>query len=422
MRENHILVIDDEPDIRMLVKEILEDEGYRVSTAKDADEARKRLKLELPDLVLLDIWMPKEDGISLLKECRRHYENKFPIVMMSGHGTIETAVESTRLGATAFLEKPLTMAKLLKAVKHALPDTDNRISTVRTFAGSSATALRLRKQAQSLAQSDMPLFIYGEVGTGKVSFAKYIHSLGERANHAITILAPPCMLSDIHADSLGDITRDANSTLLIRDIVAMSTQVQKALAEILSQNTVGRIIATGDRKPDELGHDGTLIKPLVKLFNQEVLYLPPIRGHVEDIPEILNACIDYNCADKMLNHRSFSIAAQNYLRQHTWPSNMKELDDLVIYLLQQNKDEAISTSETRLALKKIRSSDTHMDLLLQKPLREAREAFERIYFEQLLRIVDGNISKLATRAGMERTHLYRKLKSLGISPTVRKKA
>ncbi len=420
MRENHILVIDDEPDIRTLVKEILEDEGYQVSTAKDADEARKRLKLELPDLVLLDIWMPKEDGISLLKECRRNYENKFPIVMMSGHGTIETAVESTRLGATAFLEKPLTMAKLLNAVKHALPD--NRISTVRTFAGSSATAERLRKQAQSLAKSNTPLFIYGEVGTGKMSFAKYIHSLGKRANHAITILAPPCMLSDIHTESLADITRDANSTLLIRDIAAMGMQIQKALAEILSQKTVGHIIATGDRKPNELGNDGTLIKPLVKLFNQEILYLPPIRDHVEDIPELLNACIDYNCANKMLNYRGFSIAAQNYLRQHTWPSNMKELDDLVIYLLQQNKDEAISTSETRLALKKLRSSDTHMDLLLQKPLREAREAFERIYFEQLLRIVDGNISKLATRAGMERTHLYRKLKSLGINPTVRKKA
>ena len=420
MRENHILVVDDEPDIRTLVKEILEDEGYRVSTAKDADDARKQLKLVLPDLVLLDIWMPKEDGISLLKECRRNYENKLPIVMMSGHGTIETAVESTRLGATAFLEKPLTMAKLLKAVKHALPD--NRTSTVRTFAGSSPTALRLRQQAQILAKSDTPLFIYGEVGTGKVNFAEYIHSLGERANHTVTILAPPCVLSDIHADSLGDITHDANSTLLIRDIATMGIQVQKALAEVLSQKTVGCIIATGDRKPDELGNDGTLIKPLVKLFNREILYLPPIREHIEDIPELLNACIDYNCANKMLDYRGFSISAQNYLRQHTWPNNMKELDDLVIYLLQQNKDEAISTGEARLALKKIRSSDTHMDLLLQKPLREAREAFERIYFEQLLRIVDGNISKLATRTGMERTHLYRKLKSLGISPTVRKKA
>ncbi len=420
MRENHILVVDDEPDIRTLVKEILEDEGYQVSTAKDADDARKQLKLALPDLVLLDIWMPKEDGISLLKECRRNYENKLPIVMMSGHGTIETAVESTRLGATAFLEKPLTMAKLLKAVKHAL--SDNSTSTVRTFAGSSATALHLRQQAQSLAKSDTPLFIYGEVGTGKVNFAEYIHSLGKRANHTVTILASPCALSDINADSLGDITHDANSTLLIRDITAMGTQVQKALAEMLSQKIVGRIIATGDRKPDELGNDGTLIKPLVKLFNREILYLPPIREHIEDIPELLNACIDYNCANKMLNYRGFSISAQNYLRQHTWPNNMKELDDLVIYLLQQNKDEAISTGEARLALKKIRSSDTHMDLLLQKPLREAREAFERIYFEQLLRIVDGNISKLATRTGMERTHLYRKLKSLGISPTVRKKA
>ena len=420
MKENHILVVDDEPDIRILVKEILEDEGYQVSTAKDADEARKKLKLALPDLVLLDIWMPKEDGISLLKECRRNFDNRFPIVMMSGHGTIETAVESTRLGASAFLEKPLTMSKLLKAVKHVL--LDNQASTVRAFAGSSETAVRLRKHAASLAKSDAPLFIYGEAGTGKASFSEYIHSLSKGANLAITVIAPPCMVSDINADLHDGIMRDANSTLLVRDIATMSMQVQKVLAEILSQKTAGRIIATGDRKPDELAGDGTLIKSLAKRFDQESLYIPPIRDHVEDIPELLNACIDYNCANKMLNYRSFSISAQNYLRHHTWPGNMKELDDLVIYLLQQDKDEAISTGEARMALKKIRSSDAHMDLLLQKPLREAREAFERIYFEQLLRIVDGNISKLATRTGMERTHLYRKLKSLGINPVVRKKA
>ena len=420
MRENHILVVDDEPAIRTLVKEILEDEGYQVSTAKDADEARKQLKLALPDLVLLDIWMPKEDGISLLKECRRNFDNRFPIVMMSGHGTIETAVESTRLGASAFLEKPLTMSKLLKAVKHIL--LDNQASTVRAFAGSSETAVHLRKHAASLAKSDAPLFIYGEAGTGKASFAEYIHSLSKGANLAITVIAPPCMVSDINADLHDGIMRDANSTLLVRDIATMSMQVQKVLAEILSQKTAGRIVATGDRKPDELAGDGTLIKPLAKRFDQESLYIPPIRDHVEDIPELLNACIDYNCANKMLNYRSFSISAQNYLRHHTWPGNMKELDDLVIYLLQQDKDEAISTGEARMALKKIRSSDAHMDLLLQKPLREAREAFERIYFEQLLRIVDGNISKLATRTGMERTHLYRKLKSLGINPVVRKKA
>lgn len=420
MKENHILVVDDEPDIRTLVKEILEDEGYKVSIAKDANEARKQLKLELPDLVLLDIWMPNEDGISLLKECRRNFDNRFPIVMMSGHGTIETAVESTRLGAAAFLEKPLTMAKLLKTVEHVLPD--NQMSTVRTFAGSSATALRLRKHAAHLAKSDAPLFIYGEAGTGKASFAEYIHSLGEQASQAIVVIAPPCMVSDIHSDSSNGIMGSTNSTLLIKDIATMSMQVQKALVEMLSQKTSSRVIATGDRKPEQLAGDGTLIKALAKLFEKEILYIPPIREHIEDIPELLNTCIDYNCANKMLNYRSFSISAQNYLRHHTWPGNMKELDDLVIYLLQQNKDETISTGEARTALKKIRSSDTHMDLLVQKPLREAREAFERIYFEQLLRIVDGNMSKLATRTGMERTHLYRKLKSLGINPVVRKKA
>ena len=420
MKKNHILVVDDEPDIRSLVKEILEDEGYEVATAKDADAARKQLKLALPDLILLDIWMPKEDGISFLKECRRNFNNRFPIVMMSGHGTIESAVESTRLGAAAFLEKPLTMAKLLKVVKYVL--SDDRLSTVRTVAGSSETVRRLRKQAERLAQSYTSLFLYGEAGTGKASFAEYIHSLSEYADQAIVVLTPPYTAADIDAYSSNGFGGDANSTLLIKDITAMGMQVQKALAEIVSPKTTRRIIATGDRKPDELIRDGTLIKPLAKIFEQEILYIPPIREHIEDIPELLNACIDYNCTNKMLNYRNFSIAAQNYLRHHTWPGNMKELDDLVIHLLQQNKEEAISTAEVRIALKKIRSSDAHIDLLLQKPLREAREAFERIYFEQLLRMVDGNISKLAARAGMERTHLYRKLKSLGIDTVVRRKS
>ena len=419
MSENHILVVDDEPDIRALVKDILEDEGYQVSTAKDADDARKQLRIALPDLMLLDIWMPNEDGISLLKECRRTFNNKFPIIMMSGHGTIETAVESTRLGAATFLEKPLTTAKLLKAVKHTLPD--NRLSTVRTFAGSSETAKRMREQAEILAQSDTPLFIYGEAGTGKANFAEYIHSISKRADQAIVTLTPPCIVADLNADWPDGVGGNPNSTLLLRDIATMGMQVQKNLADILSNNTMSRVIATGDRKPNELSRDGTLIKSLAQLFEPKVLYIPPIREHIEDIPELLNACIDYNCTNKMLSYRKFSISAQNYLRHHTWPGNMKELDDLVIYLLQQDKEEAISTNEARIALKKIRSSDAHMDLLFQKPLRDARDAFERLYFEQLMRIVDGNISKLAARAGMERTHLYRKLKSLGIKTVVRNK-
>ena len=418
MSENHILVVDDEPDIRALVKDILEDEGYQVTTAKDASDARKHIKAALPSLVLLDIWMPNEDGISLLKECKRNFNNKFPIVMMSGHGTIETAVESTRLGAAAFLEKPLTTAKLLKAVKHMLPNTP--ASTVRTFAGSSEIAVRLREQAENLAKSDNPLFIYGETGTGKGNFAEYIHLLSKREQQNLVTLTPTSTVADLSAYIANGFGGD-DTTLLLRDIATMSMQEQKAIAEMLSKKTTGRVIATGDRNPAQLERDGTLIKPLARIFEQEVLYIPPLREHIEDILELLNTCIDYNCANKMLNYRGFSIPAQNYLRHHAWPGNMKELDDLVVYLLQQNKEEAVSANEARLALKKIRSSDTHLDLLLQKPLREARDAFERIYLEQLLRVVGGNISKLASRAGIERTHLYRKLKSLGINTGIRKK-
>lgn len=420
MNPSYILVVDDEPDICNLVKDILEDEGFEVSIAKSANEARENLSQKLPDLALLDIWMPKEDGISLLKEWRRNYDNKFPVIMMSGHGTIETAIEATRLGASTFLEKPLIMSKLLQSIKQVL--LRHQISTVRLPAGSSEVARDLRDQAKQAADQSEPLLIYGEAGTGKACFAEYIHSLSHYAKQDIAIITPPCTIADLEASHPTVIERSINSTLLLKDITTIGVRVQKALVESIQHQAVGRVIATSDRKIDVSSDEGLLIKPLTAVFSDATIFLPPLRAHSEDIPELLNACVDYNCQTKLLPHRPFSIAAQNYLRQHTWPGNMKELDDFVVYLLQQNTDQEISLSEARLALRKIRVNDVHLDLLLQKPLREAREAFERLYFEQLLRKVQGNISKLSTCAGMERTHLYRKLKSLGINLIDRKKS
>ena len=191
MSAPHILVVDDERDIRELVKEILEDEGYEVSVAENGEAARRARRARRPDLVLLDIWMPDVDGITLLKEWSDESGPMCPVIIMSGHGTVETAVEATRLGAYDFIEKPLSMAKLLLTISHALDAERLRRENLglRKYAqplleplGKSAAMQQLREQVQRVAQHDAWVLISGEPGTGKELCARYLHSCSLRHN------------------------------------------------------------------------------------------------------------------------------------------------------------------------------------------------------------------------------------------------
>src|SRR3954466_3247933 len=184
----HILVVDDEADIRGLLKEILSEEGYEVDVAANAVQARASRARQTPDLVLLDIWMPDVDGITLLREWSASTSDGCPVVMMSGHGTVETAVEATRLGAFDFVEKPLSLAKLLRTVERALDSGRNRRQTGRTLAptliapvGKSRAMHALREQVQQVAPHETPVLVVGEPGTGREAFARYLHSLSPRA-------------------------------------------------------------------------------------------------------------------------------------------------------------------------------------------------------------------------------------------------
>src|SRR6185295_19859889 len=189
MSAAHILVVDDEADIRGLLKEILSEEGYDVDVAGDAGQARASRARQLPDLVLLDIWMPDTDGITLLREWQgAAAEASCPVVMMSGHGTVETAVEATRLGAFDFVEKPLSLAKLLRTVERALDSGRNRRQSTRSLVppliapvGKSRAMHAVREQAQQIAPHQTPVLIVGEPGSGRESFARYIHSLSPRS-------------------------------------------------------------------------------------------------------------------------------------------------------------------------------------------------------------------------------------------------
>ncbi len=452
MTAQHILVIDDEPDIRELVQEILEDEGYEVSVAADAVAAREQRRLRRPDLILLDIWMPAEDGISLLKEWRESGRMPCPVVIMSGHGTVETAVEATRLGAYDFIEKPLTTAKLLLCLRRALEADQLRKENVglrqQTLqisepAGSSALMQQLRKQARKVAQHDTWVLISGEPGAGKETIARYIHSLSNRSEgRFINLGLAPLGRGDsgieLFGSEIGDnihygLLEQAHGGVLFLDEVSeMDLQAQGRLLNALENRSfvrIGgresvlvdvRVIAATHRDLQYEVRAGHFREDFFYRLNVVPLNVPPLRDHAEDIPELLQYYVDYYCSTEGFPYRHFGIAAQNRLLHYPWPGNILEVRNLVQRLLILGASEEISLEEVEAALGGRTAATTEVqqwqENVFEMPLREAREAFERTYLLHQLKYASGSVSKLSQRIGMERTHLYRKLRALGINP------
>src|SRR5512134_1504107 len=259
MSTARILVVDDEADIRELVQEILSEEGYTVETAGTAAEARAACARQAPDLVLLDIWMPDTDGISLLREWQQAQGLTAPVVMMSGHGTVETAVEATRLGAVDYVEKPLSLAKLLRTVQKALDDGRRRRQTARTLVppllapvGRSALMRELREKVRQLAPHDAPVLILGEPGTGREAFARYIHSLSPRASGPfVSIVAGSLVESNLetalYGSEAGGIVNKGlfeqaeHGVLFVCELGDLSPAAQRLLLASLDTGTFQRV-------------------------------------------------------------------------------------------------------------------------------------------------------------------------------------
>ncbi len=449
MSQQNILVVDDEPDIRNLVQEILMDEGYQVRVAESTATARQHANKLAPDLVLLDIWMPDEDGISLLKEWQGSGSITCPVVMMSGHGTVETAVEATRLGAYDFIEKPLTTAKLLVSVKRALEAANekNNTSDVLTQSieepiGSSMQMRSLREQAKKLAQHDNILLITGEPGSGKKMFANYVHALGPNKNKKFIVLSEDHFndrdatkeLFGVESDGVitpGILELSKGGTIYINDVANISSQGQKILSRIIQrkqfsriggnklQNLETRIIVATQHNLQAEVKANQFDDELFFRLNVVPIHIPALRERLQDVPDLLRYYIDFYCSQENYPYRSFSIAAQNRLLHYTWPGNVRELRNLVQRLLILSTSDEISAQEIELTLEE-KNNDNQSDTawyekLYKLPLREARESFERGYLLHQLKQVNGNVSKLSEKVGMERTHLYRKLRALGIN-------
>ncbi len=446
MSTHHVLVVDDEADIRALIKDILTDEGYEVTNAGDAGEARAARQDGKFDLILLDIWMPDTDGISLLREWSEQGDLDCPVVIMSGHGTVDTAVEATRLGAFDFVEKPLSIAKLLRTVERAIEAAKRRSTTARKLlpslmipVGRSKVMQSLRDKVQQYADHDSPVLLVGEAGTGRGAFARYIHALSDRAQGPLVNLLSASLTESNAEEQLfgseangevhnGYFERAKNGTLIIDELTDLNEQAQKLIISALEQGEFvrrgghepiklqARVLATTNADYENKIEDGTLRRELVSDLNTLSLRVPPLREYAEDVPELLSYYVDKLVDGEGLSFRRVGVAAQNRLRNYPWPENVRELKNLVRRLLITGTDEEISLDEVEKEIAETARSDEPLvkQDLLSLPLREAREQFERAYLQQQLVLCGGKVGKLAKRVGMERTHLYRKLRSLGV--------
>ncbi len=423
-----ILVVDDEKDIRELVRDILEDEGFEVAIAENGAAARLVVAQNPPDLALVDIWMPDIDGISLINEWRVNGALPFPTVVMSGHGTIETAVEATRLGAFDYIEKPLSLAKLLQTVQRALqaaPEgnaAEPLLQPKVELVGRSPSMRALREQLENYAAGSQLLWLHGEEGVGKTIAARYFHQCSARASKPFTLYLPGMAAG---ASVAGRVPAELVQAFRSAGTVCLANPERLSLIEqrwldeqlrTLDKENGPAVVLTSVADLAESQRRGEFVDGLYFRFNRLCVNVPPLREHCEDIHDLIGFLVDDLCAKEQLPFRRFTVAAQNRLRHHDWRGNIRELKHLLQHILLHVSADSVEVTDVERALAETEEAagDTALAIELDQPLREAREAFERYYLEYHLQRCGGSVAQVARVAGMERTHLYRKIRQLGL--------
>ena len=447
----HILVVDDEPDIRQILQDILQDEGYQVSTAENAEQARIQFKEKQPDLVLLDIWMPKEDGISVLNNWVENSQlNDTPVIMISGHGTVENAVEAVKLGAYDFLEKPLSTGKLLLSVERGIENASlrsenkhlkSRLRYDSPMISNSDATRELMRHVQLLGPTDSWVFITGESGTGKHLVASKIHENSPRANSHFVELNLAAMSSDEVSKALfgseiagnvlpGSFEQAKGGTLFINEILDLNLATQNKLYSALQERQflrIGgsefielnvRVIVSTSKNPEQAVNEGVFREDLYYLLNVIPIQVPSLRQRRKDLPELIELFIEIIANKNQLDIPIFAKQATQALIDHDWPGNARQLQNVIQRLLILNSGDEITFKDVSSALSgdiNMQNNSDSISEFFEGDMREAKEQFERAYLTHHLSTVNGYVSALAKKIGLERTHLYRKLKNLDIN-------
>lgn len=457
MKQEKILIIDDEPDIRSIIADILEDEGYQIEMAENATEGNEKFNSFNPDLVLLDIWMPDEDGgngdgnegLKLLEKWKNNNSLEQPVVMISGHGNVETAVEAVKNGAYDFLEKPLSTSALMLTINRALETERLRKDNERlrresgqqqNLIGNSSIVKEIRRQIQLIGATDSWVLLTGEVGTGKNIASRSLHLASQRTGDFVQLNLAAIPAENVATRLFGvefDGQQQAGcfeeahlGTLFINEVLDIDLETQGKLLSALEDQRflrVGgkqfidfdvRIVAATNGDIDEAVRKGQFREDLYFRLNVIPIRIPSLRERKEDIEEIAKFHILRLAKQNNLVPREINSEALTAMCEYSWPGNVRQLINVVNRLQLLNPNAVISAEEFSSSVD--REVGTQMSSSLTIPnyfelsMREARDSFESLYLQYQLNKVDNNVSQLAKNIGMERTHLYRKLKTLGI--------
>jgi two-component system nitrogen regulation response regulator NtrX len=450
---NFILIVDDEPGIRESLTDVLQDEGYRVESVASGEECLAALGARQYDLVLLDIWLPGIDGIQALEKIQA-LEAPPTVIMISGHGTIETAVRSTKLGAFDFIEKPLSIDKTLLTIRHALEQSrlaaQNRLLREELqgrdrIIGDSVPMKALRQQLELAAPTNGRVLIYGESGTGKELVAHALHNHSPRADQPfveVNCAAIPEELIESELfghikgsftgaleDKTGKFEQAHGGSLFLDEVGDMSLRTQSKVLRVIEEQRftpVGsrnnltvdvRVIAATNKHLDDEIQKGNFREDLFYRLNVIPFYVPPLREHPEDIPTLANFFLDEYTRAYGRRPKRFADGATEILNAYRWPGNVRELKNLVERLVIMVPGERIERRHLPPSLYQDQRRSKNAVKVAPggfSSLQEARTAYERDYILRTLEEHQGNVSRTAEVLGLERSHLYRKMKSLGI--------
>ncbi len=418
--EKHILIVDDELEIRKIIQEILKDEGYSTSTASSAKEARVEAKNKKPDLVFLDIWMPEEDGISLLKDWTSQPETDFPVVMISGHATIETAIEATKLGAKDFIEKPVSIEKLLASAQEFLAQSIIGEDVFSHLVQNTPTFKKTLDEINLLVKQNNIFVLQAEEGTEKAAWVRalYLSQFSDMGQLQKIEFSGEERVENEESAALYKALENGNNALVyIENIHKLSEDEKLNIREGLmasAKKSKAKIIISISTKEETvfMNEEG---------FTQ--LNIPPLRASLKEIAQILDDTVKFFVEKDGHGYRRFSLAAQNMLSKYQWPGNLRQLVDLVQSLLSRRDKEIVNVDEIQetITLQGPGGNILIENNILSLSMKEAKKLFERAYLTRQLELVGGKISELSRRVDMERTNLYRKLQSLDIEYKKKKK-